>query len=60
MVKRRHPQFEPMVLVEHIDSFAEYLSPSEKRFIISLMEKTPKFFSEKQIDWIEDIYDERT
>lgn len=52
-------KFEPKVLVEHIDSFGKHLSEWEINFIANLMDNPPEYYSPKQIEIIERIYDEK-
>ena len=52
--------FQPQILVEHIDSFGKNLSEWEVNFIADLMDNPPKFYSPKQIEIINRIYDEKT
>lgn len=51
--------FEPQVLVEHIDSFGKNLSEWEIKFIANLIDNPPRNYSEKQIEIINRIYDEK-
>ena len=52
-------EFDPQVLVEHIDSFGKKLTDWEKGFIANLMDNPPKEYSEKQVNIINRIYDEK-
>jgi len=52
-------EFEPKVLLEHIDSFAKNLTDWEIKFIAGLIDNQPEKFSEKQIAVINRIYDEK-
>lgn len=52
-------EFDPQVLVEHIDSFGKNLSEWEVKFIADMMDSPPKEYSPKQIAIIERIYDEK-
>lgn len=52
-------EFEPQVLVEHIDSFGKHLSDWEIKFIAGLIDNPPETYSEKQIAVINRIYDEK-
>ena len=52
--------FDPKVLVEHIDSFGKGLSDWEINFIAGLIDNPPTNYSEKQVAVIERIYDEKT
>ncbi len=49
----------PQELVEHIDSFGKRLSQWEKNFIADMIDNPPENFSEKQIEVIHRIYDEK-
>ncbi len=48
--------FEPQVLVNHIDSFAHGLSEWEVKFIADMIDNPPEEYSEKQIKVIHRIY----
>ena len=50
---------EPGVLVEHIDSFSSGLTDWEIKFIADLMDNPPRYYSEKQVEVIHRIYDEK-
>ncbi len=52
-------EFDPKVLVEHIDSFAHGLSEWEVSFIADMLDHLPKTYSEKQIEIINRIYDQK-
>ena len=52
-------KFDPQVLVEHIDGFGKKLSEWEVNFIAKLMDHPPEHYSDKQIEIIERIYDEK-
>lgn len=52
-------EFDPKVLVEHIDSFSERLTEWEINFIANLMDNPPEYYSPKQIEIINRIYDEK-
>lgn len=52
-------EFEPQVLVEHIDSFGKNLSDWEIKFIADLIDNPRERFSPKQIEIINRIYDEK-
>jgi len=52
-------KFDPQVLVEHIDSFGKKLNPWEVKFIADLKDRPRRTFSEKQVEIIERIYDEK-
>lgn len=52
-------EFDPKVLVEHIDSFGKKLSEWEIGFIANLMDNPPKEYTPNQIKVIERIYDEK-
>ena len=54
------PEHEPQVLVEHIDTFGKGLSKWEVDFIAGLIDNPPDEYSEKQINIIHRIYDEKT
>lgn len=51
--------FDPKVLVEHIDAFGKNLSEWEVNFIANLIDKPPKNYSSKVIEIINRIYDEK-
>ncbi len=51
--------FEPQVLVKHIDSFAHGLSKWEIKFIANMIDNPPDLFSSKQIAIIHRIYDNK-
>lgn len=52
-------EFDPKVLIEHIDSFGKALSEWEVNFIAGFMDNMPENFTEKQVAIINRIYDER-
>jgi len=52
-------KFEPQVLVEHIDRFGKGLSQWEKDRIAEWIDNPPKYYSKKQIEIIERIYDQK-
>ena len=52
-------EFDPKVLVEHIDSFGKGLSKWEIDFIASLIDNPPDEYSEKQVEIINRIYDQK-
>lgn len=52
-------EFEPQVLIEHIDSFGKGLSSWEVDFIAGLIDNPPETYSPKQIAVIKRIYDEK-
>ena len=52
-------EFDPKVLVEHIDSFGKHLSDWEKAFVINLMDNPPRDYSPKVVEIINRIYDEK-
>ena len=52
-------EFDPKVLVEHIDSFGKGLSEWEIDFIANLMDNPPRIYSPKQTEIINRIYDEK-
>ena len=49
----------PQVYIEHIDSFGKNLTDWEKGFIANMIDSPPVRFSQKQIDIITCIYDEK-
>lgn len=51
--------FDPKVLVEHIDSFGKHLNEWEISFIANLLDNPPKVYTPKQIEIINRIYDEK-
>ena len=53
------PEFDPQVLVEHIDSFGKGLTKWEVGFIANLIDNPPENYSEKQVEVINRIYDEK-
>ena len=53
-------EFDPKILVEHIDSFGHGLSEWEVKFIADLIDRPPEFYSEPQVEVINRIYDEKT
>jgi len=52
-------QFDPKALVEHIDVFGVKLTDWEVGFISNLIDNPPETYSEKQIEIIDRIYDEK-
>jgi hypothetical protein len=52
-------EFDPKVLVEHIDSFAHGLSEWEINFIANIIDNPPEMYSEKQAEVINRIYDKK-
>ena len=52
-------EFDPKVLVEHIDSFGKKLTKWEVDFIADLIDNPPEEYSEKQIEVINRIYDQK-
>ncbi len=48
--------FEPQILVEHIDTFGKGLSEWEIKFIANMINNPPEEYSEKQIKVIHRIY----
>jgi len=52
-------EFEPKILVEHIDTFGKNLNEWEVKFIAGLIDHPPKTYSKKQIVVINRIYDEK-
>jgi len=52
-------KFNPQVLVEHIDDFGKRLTEWEIGFISKLIDNPPRVYSEKQIEIIERIYNEK-
>jgi len=51
--------FDPKILVEHIDNFGKNLSAWEIKFISDLIDNPPETYSPKQIEIINRIYDEK-
>ena len=51
--------FEPQVLVEHIDSFGKRLSEWEIKFIADMIDNPPEEYSPKQIKVIHRIYNNK-
>ena len=51
--------FDPKVLVEHIDSFGHGLNEWEVNFIANMLDNPPKTYSEKQVEIINRIYDQK-
>ncbi len=52
-------EFDPKVLVEHIDSFAHGLNDWEIKFIADLIDNPPEVYSPKRIEIINRIYDQK-
>ena len=52
-------QFDPKLLVEHIDIFGKGLSEWEINFIADLMDNPPEKYSEKQVGIINRIYEQK-
>ena len=52
-------EFDPKILVEHIDSFGKGLSEWEINFIADMMDNPPESYSKKQIEIINRIYDKK-
>ena len=53
-------EFDPKVLVEHIDAFGHGLSEWEINFIADMLDNPPpEVYSEKQIEVINRIYDQK-
>ena len=52
-------EFDPAVLVEHIDSFGKHLTEWEINFIASLIDNPPEVYKPKVIKIIKRIYDEK-
>jgi hypothetical protein len=52
-------EFDPKVLVEHIDSFGKGLSEWEVNFIANMIDNPPTQYTEKQKTIINRIYDEK-
>ena len=52
-------EFDPKVLVEHIDLFGKDLTEWEVNFIADMMDHPPKKYSEKQVEIINRIYDQK-
>lgn len=50
---------DPGLYVKHIDSFGKNLSDWEVKFIANLLDNPPKHYSDKQIEIITRIYDEK-
>jgi len=53
-------EFDPKVLVEHIDAFGKKLTEWEVNFIADMIDNPPEKYSQKQIEIINRIYDEKT
>jgi len=51
--------FEPELLVEHIDTYGKGLTEWEVNFIANMLDHPPKHYSEKQIEIINRIYDQK-
>ena len=51
--------FDPKLLVLHIDSFGKDLTEWEIKFIANMIDSPPPVCSEKQIELINRIYDEK-
>ena len=52
-------KFDPKILVEHINSFGHGLSEWEVNFIADMLDNPPMNYSEKQIEIINRIYDQK-
>ena len=52
-------QSEAKTLIGHIDFFGKNLTDWEKKFIADMIDKQPFVFSEKQMQIITRIYDEK-
>jgi hypothetical protein len=52
-------EFEPKVLVEHIDSFGKHLTAWERNFIADLIDNPPEVYTDPMIKVINRIYDEK-
>lgn len=52
-------EFDPEVLVEHIDSFGKGLSKWEINFIADLMDNPPDEYTDPMIKVINRIYDQK-
>jgi hypothetical protein len=52
-------EFDPKVLIEHIDSFAKGLSEWEINFVADMIDHPPERYTEKQLAIIERIYDQK-
>jgi len=52
-------EFDPKTLVEHIDSFGKGLNEWEVNFIADMLDNPPKAYSEKQVEIINRIYDQK-
>ena len=50
---------DPKTYVEHIDSFGKDLNDWEKNFIAGLLDNPPVEYSQKRIEIIKRIYDEK-
>jgi len=51
--------FDPRELVEHIDKYGHGLTEWEINFIANMIDSPPDTYSEKQIEIINRIYDEK-
>ena len=51
--------FDTKVIVEHIDAFGKGLTDWEIKFISRLIDNPPKIYSEKQMEIVDRIYDEK-
>ena len=51
--------FDPKMLVEHVDSFGKHLNDFEIKFIADLLDHPPRLYSDPQIKVIERIYEEK-
>jgi len=60
-MKRRtmNSDFDPKVLVEHIDAFGKKLSEWKVNFISNLMDHPPKVYTPKVVEIINRIYNEK-
>ena len=53
-------EFDPKVLVDHIDSFGHGLNDWEIKFIADLIDNPPEVYSPKRIEIINRIYDQKS
>ena len=58
MMSNKAEQFEPVVLVNHIDSFGKGLKAWDVKFIASMIDEPPKHYTTNMIKQIHRIYDE--
>ena len=52
-------EFDPKILVEHIDSFGHGLNEWEICFVADMLDNPPEVYSEKQVAIINRIYDQK-